>query len=158
MFVVRNLLESRPPHLKPSDTSGPAIALAQTCPSRVHHQVRSIETNALLHRRPSTASVRAFASDFEIYFAMTLSLSGFPNNNPFPSLVPSNAVRTASHTPQAPPPRPLAAFWLDRLARAAQSLAVPSQTSIEDALNPTRTVVSTTRLGSGSLRDRPKGT
>lgn len=89
---------------------------------------------------------------------MTLSLSGFPNNNPFPSLVPSNAVRTATHTPQAPSPRPFAVSWLDRLARAAESLAVPSQSSAEDGLNQTRVLVTTTRLGSGSLRDRRKAT
>lgn len=90
---------------------------------------------------------------------MTLSLSGFPNNNPFPSLAPSNAVRTATHTPQqqASSPRPFAASWFDRLARAAESLTVPSQTSTEDGRNQTR-VVTTTQLDSGSIRDRRKAT
>lgn len=55
---------------------------------------------------------------------MTSSLSGFPNNNPFPPLNPSS-----QGTPK----------WLDRFVRAAESLAARGKsTSIPTPRAPTQ--------------------
>lgn len=70
---------------------------------------------------PSPSAInQSFSSPNILLARMAPSLTGFPNNNPFPSLMNTNSNTCKDRHAVNPPPTP---HWAERLAQAAETMA-----------------------------------